>query len=84
MPATLTVTVLVRVPFTPVTVRVYVVVAAGVTLSTPRAVARPMVGSIVVVRGFSTAHVSVVDSPGLIELGSALKSMIRAGSVPAS
>ena len=42
------------------------------------------VGSIVVVRGFSTAHVSVVDSPGLIELGSALNSMMRAGSVPAS
>jgi hypothetical protein len=49
------------VPFVPVTVSVYVVVAAGETFSTPRGVARPTVGSMVVDRGFSTAHVSVTD-----------------------
>jgi hypothetical protein len=38
----------------------------------------------VVVRGFSTAHLSVVDSPGLIAEGSAVNAMMRAGSWPAS
>ena len=58
--------------------------ALGVTFNTPRGVARPTVGSMVVVRGFSTAHVNVVDSPGLMETGSALNAMMRAGSWPAS
>ncbi len=76
----MTVTLLVNVPFTPVTVKVYVVVAAGVRRSSPEGTARPTVGSMVVVRGFSTAHFSVTDWPGLMASGSAVNAMMRAGS----
>jgi hypothetical protein len=63
----------------PRAVSVYVVVAVGVSERLPRGVTRPGSGSIVTPDGFSISQASVKDCPGLMEAGSALKLMIRAG-----
>src|SRR5947207_13835396 len=62
-------------------VRVYVVVAVGVTCFVPRAVTGPMPGSIVIPEGFSVRQTKTADSPGRMEFGRASKATILGGAV---
>src|SRR5205807_2924610 len=80
VPATFTVSVRVRTAlFGPFTVRVYIVVLAGVICLLPLATTRPSPGSIVTPLGFSVAQLRTVDCPGWTAAGAAVKLMIRAG-----
>src|SRR5689334_8122393 len=76
---TVTVAVAVFVPPAPLAVRVYVVVAAGITIAEPLSACAPTPLSIETLVAFVVVQVSVDDSPAVIDVGLALNEIVGGG-----